>query len=52
MSKRSEQKKILQKLVGMLVAKLFAHMLKDDTNINDEFARLEVQSLSTMKQQL
>jgi len=47
MSKRSEQKKILQKLARMLAAKLFAHVLKDGTNINDEAKGLEVQSLSS-----
>jgi hypothetical protein len=47
MSRRSEQKKILQELAGMLATKLFAHVLKDGTNINDEAKRLEVQSLSS-----
>ncbi len=47
MSRRSEQKKILQKLVGMLAVKLFAHVFKDGTNINDEAEGLEVQSLSS-----
>jgi hypothetical protein len=45
MSRRSEQKRILQKLARMLVAKLFAQVLKDGTNINDEAEGLEVQSL-------
>ncbi len=31
----------------MLAAKLFAHMLKDGTNINDEVEGLEVQSLNS-----
>ncbi len=47
MSRRSEQKKILQELAGMLVAKLFAHMFKDGTNINDEAKGLEVQSFNS-----
>jgi hypothetical protein len=39
MSRRSEHKKILQELAGMLTAKLFAHVLKDGTNISDEGER-------------
>jgi hypothetical protein len=47
MLRRSEQKKIPQKLAGKLAAKLFPHVLKDGTNINDEAEGLEVQSISS-----
>jgi hypothetical protein len=43
MSRRSERKKILQELGGMLATKVFAHVLKDGTNINNEVEGLEVQ---------
>jgi hypothetical protein len=47
MLRNNEQKKILQELARMLAAKIFSHVLKDGTNINDEVERLEVQSLSS-----
>ncbi len=47
MLRRSEQKKIPQKLAGKLAAKWFPHVLKDGTNINDEAEGLEVQSISS-----
>jgi len=47
MLRRSERKKILQELGGMLATKVFAHVLKDGTNINNEVEGLEVQSLNS-----